>query len=259
VDVYYKRFDDLLVGRLETDVERAARLARLDVPAWLAAGLPTGSLVTTNPSNDATGRAHGLEARVMRTGGRRLGGLTGWASYSFGRADRTAYGVTRPFDYDRRHALSASGSLRIGPRVDVGATARWATGLPRTPVRGVRVVVAPDVADTDGDGNRDEDVVQADASGQPLFQPDLGGVAAINSARLPAYARLDARVSYRPRWSGERWALYVDLINLLNRTNATQIDSVLELDPMGVRPRVVEVPQEGGVPFFPSAGIRFWF
>jgi hypothetical protein len=49
------------------------------------------------------------------------------------------------------------------------------------------------------------------------------------------------------------------VINLFNSRNITQIDSRLVLDPGSDRPRIVEVAQDRGVPFFPSFGLRFWF
>jgi hypothetical protein len=200
-----------------------------------------------------------MEVSIARAGGGAVAPLTGWAAYSFGRANRTAYGVTHPFDYDRRHALSIVANFRIGPRLDLSATGRWATGLPRTPIRGVQLALAVDAGDVDNDGNREERVPQRDALGDPVFQPDLGDVASINSARLPHFARLDARLNYRPSWSGERWAFYLDLINLLNAKNIAQIDSALVFDPMSDRPGIVERAQDRGIPFFPSVGIRFWF
>ena len=259
VDAYYKRFSDLIVGQLETEEERMARLAGYDVPASLWASVPSSAQITTSPLNAATGRAYGVELYAAYAGRGTAAPFTGWAAYSFGRANRTAYGVSHPFDYDRRHALSSAGNLRIGPRFDVSVTGRWATGLPRTPVRGVRLVLVPDAGDADGDGNRGERVPQRDAQGSPVFQPGFLGVADFNSARLPHFARLDARVTYRPTWSGERWAFYLDLLNVLNGRNVAQVDSTLVLDPLSDRPAIVERAQDRGIPFFPSVGIRFWF
>ena len=193
----------------------------------------------------------------------RLGGstapITGWMTYSFSRAVRTEYGVTRPFDYDRRHGLTAAVNMKLGPRLDLSLTGRARSGLPRTPVRGVRLSLEEDTMDADGDGNRLEFVPQRDPSGTPVFQPDYGGADALNSARLPRFARIDARLTYRPAWGGERWAFFLDIVNALNARNVTQIDSTLAVDPGADRPRVREVAQDRGLPFFPSVGLRFWF
>ncbi len=259
IDGYYKRLSDLIVGQLEADEERLARLSGYDVPPALSTAVPTRAQITTLPLNHATGRAYGMEVYAAHNGGAVAAPLTGWVAYSFGRADRTAYGVTQPFDYDRRHAVNAAAHLRLGARVDVSATGRWATGLPRTPVRGVRLALIDDADDVDGDGNRHEQVPQRDGLGHPVFQPDLGGVANMNSARLPHFARLDARLSYRPTWSSERWAFYLDFINVLGSKNITQIDSALFFDPASDRPGILEGAQDTGLGYFPSFGIRFWF
>ena len=257
VDAYYKRFDHLLVGRLETDDERSARLADYDVPAALWPTVRASALVTTLPVNGGSGRAYGLEAQLANRGSGAP--VTGWLTYSFGRATRTDYGFTRPFDYDRRHGLTAAVSAKLGTRLDLSMTGRVSSGLPRTPVVGVRLALVEDHADADGDGNRSELVPQRDEQGGPVFQPDLGDIANLSSGRLPHFARLDARLTYRPTWGGERWAFYADVINVFNSRNITQIDSFLTVDPASDRPHITEQAQDRGIPFFPSVGIRFWF
>src|SRR4030095_15389745 len=47
VETYYKGFSNLIAGRLETEEERLARLARYDFPASLASSVPTASLITS--------------------------------------------------------------------------------------------------------------------------------------------------------------------------------------------------------------------
>jgi hypothetical protein len=259
VDAYYKGLYDLVIGRLETEDERAARLARYDVPAILRGSVPTRAEITALPANAGRGQAYGVDAHVGYAGGGRWAPLTGWAGYSFGRATRSAYGVTYPFDYDRRHAATVAANVKIGTRLDLSATGRWAAGVRYTPVRGVRLALVGDVDDADGDGNREEQVPQRDTSGHPLFQPDLGHLSNINSGRLPRFARLDARLSYRPGWGGERWAFYADFLNVLNARNLIQMDSALVLDPSSDRPGIIERGEDRGIPFFPSFGIRVWF
>lgn len=258
LDTYYKRFSDLVVGRLESDEERRARLSSYDVPTALRAYVAQGPPITVMPINGGRGDARGLEVLVSRHthGGSPLGA---WVAYSLGHASRTAYGIRSPFDYDRRHALTAVAHIRIGPRIDVSATGRWVSGLPRTPAQDVRLSLGPDDADGDGDGNRAELVPLRDAAGEPLFQPDLSALAARNTARQPGFGRIDARLTFRPKWGGEHWTLHVDVINILNGRNTIAMDSVLVFDPVQDRPRVVEVPGDRGLPFFPSFGIRYRF
>lgn len=259
VDGYYKRLTDLVVGRLETEEERRSRLASYDVPATLWSGVPVGAEITTVPVNAGQGRAYGVDTRIRYGGSGSWAALSGWAGYSFGRATRTAYGVTYPADYDRRHSASLAAAVRIGPRVDLSLVGRWATGRPRTPVRGVRLALVPDDNDADGDGNLWEQVPQRDASSHPLFQPDLGDLSNLNTARLPPFARVDVRLTYRPSWSGDRWALYADFLNVFNATNVVQFDSALVLNPSSDRPGIIERAEDHGLRFFPSFGVRVWF
>src|SRR5207237_420466 len=139
-----KAYSDLIVGRLETDAERAARVSQYDFPPELQSSIPTAPVITSYPTNGATGNAYGFDLFVSRSipAGRK--GLTGWASYTFGVANRTAYGRTYPFDYDRRHAVSFASTYSVGPKFDVAMTVRVASGFPRTPALGVRVAAVAD-------------------------------------------------------------------------------------------------------------------
>jgi hypothetical protein len=119
-------------------------------------------------------------------------------------------------------------------------------------VLGLRVAATQDLADSDGDGNRAELVPDRDAGGNLVWTTDLGGVANLNTARLPLFARLDARLTF----SKGRWQVYLDVINVLNRENAGSIDEQLEYDPTSDRPRMVQA-RRGSIPFLPSFGLRF--
>lgn len=190
LDAYYKRFSDLIIGRLESDEERLARLSTYDVPTALRAYVPQGPCITVTPINGGRGDARGLEVLVSRPaqGGSPVGA---WVAYSLGRSSRTAYGLRGPFDYDRRHALTAVATVRIGERYDVSATGRWASGLPQTPASDVRLSLGPDERDSDGDGDRAEIVPLRNPAGDPLFQPDLSALATMNTARQPGFGRVE--------------------------------------------------------------------
>lgn len=51
---------------------------------------------------------------------------------------------------------------------------------------------------------------------QPLF---YGLSTERNALRLPAYSRLDVRADRAFNWSGRRLTVFVDVANILNRTN----------------------------------------
>ncbi len=80
VEGYWRGLDDLIVGRLETEEERLARIAQYDFPAELASSVPTEAIITSFPVNGATGRLLGLrrprpEAPHARRATDRLGVL----------------------------------------------------------------------------------------------------------------------------------------------------------------------------------------
>ncbi len=94
--------------------------------------------------------------------------------------------------------------------------------------------------------------------GLPVWTADYGDAGNLNSGRLPIFARVDLRVTFRPRWQNSRWQLYVEVINLLNRDNAGSLSTELVYDPASDRPRVTTT-REGSLPLLPSFGVRFRF
>lgn len=258
VEAYYRGFEHLVVGRLETEAERAARVSLYDFPVALRWGLPGEAAITSFPVNGAEGKAWGVLASVSRED-RPERRLSGWVSYAWGVADRTAYGRTYPFDYDRRHALSGVALYRFGPRLEIGLTGRVASGLPTTPPRGVLVLAAPDGVDQDRDGNRAELLPARDPNGRLIFVADPGGPSTLNSSRLPTYARFDARLTWRPRGTAGRWLLFLEALNVLDRSNAASYDWEIRLDPGAARPRIEVSDGQDGLPLVPTVGVRFRF
>jgi hypothetical protein len=258
VEGYYRDFSDLVVGRLETEGERAARVARYDFPAALAWSVPRDPGITSFPANGAEGRAYGVLASLSRED-RPSRRLSGWVGYAWGVADRTAYGRTYPFDYDRRHAMTAVALYRFGPRYEFGVTGRVASGLPTTPPRGVLVLGAPDLGDRDRDGDLEELVPARDEHGRLVYVADPGGANTLNSSRLPTYARFDARLTFRPRGAQGRWLFYVEALNVFNRENAASYDWDIRLDPGATLPRIEVSDGQDGLPLVPTIGVRFRF
>ncbi len=258
VEGYYKRFSDLLIGQLETEPARAARVARYDFPADLRSSIPVDPLITTMPGNDGRGRAYGFDVFVSRTGAPAGSRVTGWASYTWGKTTRDAYGRRYDFEYDRRHAFAMVAAYRFTPRWELASTTRVASGFPRTAPLGVRVAAIDDTLDRDGDGVTDELLPERDAEGRLVYAVDFGSVGNLNQARLPVFARVDVRATWRPRGAAGRWEFYTEVINLLNRKNAGALDPRLEYDPAGDRPRIVE-ERDQSIPRLPTIGIRFRF
>jgi hypothetical protein len=72
------------------------------------------------------------------------------------------------------------------------------------------------------------------------------------------FARLDARVSFRPKGPAGRWLFYIDAINVLDRENVGAYEVTLAHNPGGREPLVVQEPS-AGIPLLPSFGVRFRF
>jgi hypothetical protein len=257
-EAYYRRSSNGLIGRLETDAERLTRLAPYDFPVALASSVPVDPIITSTPVNDGRGRAYGFDLFASRMAAPLSARLRGWVSYTWGRAERESYGRVYPFEYDRRHAFSAVASYRLTDRWELATTTRLASGFPRTPPIGLRVAAEPDTLDRDRDGNLTELVPARDPNGLLVYAVNYGGVPNLNTGRLPLFARVDVRATWRPRGARGRWEFYAEVINVLDRQNAGALDPRLEYDPAGDRPRLVE-QRDQNIPRLPTLGLRVRF
>jgi hypothetical protein len=133
--------------------------------------------------------ASGVDAIAQReTGGR----LTGWLGYSLLHARTELAGgrvVTSPTDVT--HSVTAVGTLAVARGLSIGATTRYGTGAPFTPVAGVS---------------------SSAAGARPVYGETLG-------ERLPAYGRVDARVMQLVPVRTGILTTYVEALNLLDRGN----------------------------------------
>jgi hypothetical protein len=149
-------------------------------------------------------------------------------------------------------------SYRFTPRWELAATTRVASGFPRTAPVGLRVAAAEDTLDADADGVTTELRPDRDAEGRLVYSVDFGSVANLNQARLPVFARVDMRATWRPRGAAGRWEFYAEVINLLNRKNAGAFEPRLVYDSTADRPRIVE-ERDQSIPRLPTVGVRFRF
>jgi hypothetical protein len=254
-EAYYKTFDRLLMGRLETPEETAARVAQYAFPVDLSWSVPTSPQITSVPSSRGAGDAYGFDVYLQKRAVSRSDRVTGWVSYTWGRAFIDSYGRRYPFDYDRRHALSIVSTIRLSPRFDLGATLRVASGFPENEPIGVRVasVLAPGATA----GEPGSLIPARNEAGLLGWTIDRGGVESLNNARLPVYARLDLRLTYTsPRAS--HWQLYVEAINALNRENTGTLRAVLQYDPSSDRPSIW-FSRDQGLSLLPTFGLRLKF
>jgi vitamin B12 transporter len=134
----------------------------------------------------AAGTSTGIDA-IARWSPR--AGPTGWLSWSLLRGRLSlADGAVVPSALDVTHSLTAVARLPLGAW-ELGATGRYATGRPFTPVTGI-------------------------ADGAPQYGP-------LHGERLPDYRRLDARIT-RYVFGDRRMALaYLEVLNLLDEAGVT--------------------------------------
>ena len=248
VEGYYKKFDDLLIGRLETKAEQTARVSQYDFSTSLQNSIPTAPLITSNPTNEAGGHAYGFDVYLNHTN--LAAPLTGWLSYAWTRANRESYGRRYAFEYDRRHAFNAVGRYRLTSFWYMAATARIASGFPYTAPVGLRVSAKQD--------SRGKFAPETDPDGNFRYTVDYGNVENLNSGQLPYYARVDFRTTFQPGGSTGRWSLYFEVINLLGRDNPVALEPQLVNDPDSTVPRLVEVASQG-FPRIPTVGFRLRF
>jgi len=212
VEAYYRRFDRLLVQRLETAEEQATRLLAYIIPP----DIPPDDVIlerrpTIYPESTGRGTAKGVETLLERRAGR----ATGWFSYTYSKSTRDLYGFTVPFDYDRPHALKAVGAYQLSRRVRLSGTWQRASGLPVTPMQAEvmfsRTVRLDGTVDPLYHATRNRDGLLETWPG--FFMRRLGQR---NAARLNGYARTDLRLTYATL---RHWEFYGEVINVFNQRN----------------------------------------
>jgi tetratricopeptide (TPR) repeat protein len=136
------------------------------------------------------GSARGVDIVAQRAGGSRL---TGSLGYSLLQAElELKDGRTVRSPYDVTHTVTGSATLRLASRTTLGSSLRFGSGRPYTPILG-------------GEPENGDRVA-------PVY-------GAPTSERLPAYSRLDARLT---RYIPLRRAMlvgFVEILNLLDRQN----------------------------------------
>jgi vitamin B12 transporter len=136
------------------------------------------------------GRAAGLDVLVRPQA---VGPVVGWLTYSYLHGEvELEDGARLPSRYHVTHTLTAVGKLSAR-EWELGFAGRYGTGRPYTPVLGVSTTAG-------------------DAPPAPLY-------GALHSQRLPAYLRLDGRLSRLTPLRGGLLATYVEALNLLDRGN----------------------------------------
>ena len=184
--------------------------------------------------NALRGEARGAEIVVRRDA---TGGFSGWAGYAFGRLRYTDSRTGESFwaDADQRHTLTLYGNYRLSSRASVSVRYRYGSNYP--------------VIGYIGEPSASLDQNPVD-DGRPLF---FELTDQRNTLRLPAYSRLDVRADRAFNWSGRRIVLFVDVANVLNRTNVRNASYFVD------RAGRVFDAMESLMPIVPSGGVVIEF
>jgi hypothetical protein len=119
--------------------------------------------------------------------------LSGWASYALGfaRYHDTISGESFWGDFDQRHTVNLYGIYRVNDRLSLSARLRVGSNFPT--------------------------VGYWAAGAGTNFVGDAS--AGRNTLRVPSYSRLDARANRTFTWDQKRLTLFVEAINVYNRSN----------------------------------------
>jgi hypothetical protein len=176
------RLQATLFHRREMDVIRFPDV----YPRWVADTLVVPG-PDERPTNALRGSSRGIELLVVRQSPL---GLSGWATYAYGRSRQTdtIRGETFWADFDQRHTVSLSARYRFSPSTSAAATFRAGSNFP----------IPGYLAKSDG---------------------RLLAGSVRNRVRIPPYARLDLRADRRFNYAGRTFTLFVEALNALNRAN----------------------------------------
>ena len=146
--------------------------------------------------NQGVGYAQGTEIFLRHQRGNRF---FGWISYAYAlskRRDRIGEPY-RFYSFDQTHVATLAASYNLTRTWEFGAKWQYRTGNPYTPVEETNIQFDP-------------------RNGRPIYIPIY---AETNSDRLPAYHRLDLRVSKIFQFSGWKLGIFIELLNTYNRKN----------------------------------------
>jgi outer membrane receptor for ferrienterochelin and colicin len=251
---YYKNFSDLIVqekkiGTSYISTPREGMSLRYP-SGWSEPVATVKDSITTVPVNAATGEAYGFELLLQKIGSTKDSPLNGWISYALAWANRYRDGVTFPFNFDQRHTLNVVLNYRANSWLELGANFQFGSGFPYTPAVGFHPII---VMRRDSSGAQ-HPAIATNVFGETLFSIDRGGIENVNSARLPAYHRLDARATFYAGWWGLDWSIYLDVINVYNHTNILSRSYSVDKSTIQLKTRDVSM-----LPILPTLGVSVKF
>lgn len=181
--------------------------------------------LTYSRENDAIGNATGLDIYTVLS----LPGFYSWISYGLLFANENLnddnIGEYRRYT-DQRHTISFVSNLELGNDWRFSLKANYGSGFPYTPKTPVK----------------NENGIWVWKSGK------------INSASLPAYKRVDIRLSKLFKFTGFNLSTFIDISNVFNFENVQQFEYSSTPDIYEPKPEKILL-----WPIVPSLGLRFEF
>jgi len=178
--------------------------------------------LTYSRINDAIGNASGLDLYVVL----KVPGIYTWLSYGllYANEDQLDDNIGEyPRYTDQRHSISLVSNFELGANWDLSLKGFYGSGFPYTPKRAVR-----------------------NSNNEWIWESDK-----IHSAHLPAYKRVDFRLSKSFIFEKSRLNVFIDISNIFNFKNIQNY----EYDTPGyTKPQVEEILLW---PIVPSFGIRW--
>ena len=146
--------------------------------------------------NQGVGYAQGTEIFLRH---QRDDRFFGWISYAYAQSKRRdrAGEPYRLYSFDQTHVATFAASYNLTPTWEFGAKWQYRSGNPYTPCVDATIQFDP-------------------RNGEPIYIPIF---AETNSDRLPAYHRLDLRVSKTFQFSAWNLGIFLELLNTYNRQN----------------------------------------
>ncbi|MEZ4819247.1 MAG: TonB-dependent receptor plug domain-containing protein [Bdellovibrionota bacterium] len=176
-----------------------------------------GELVPERYSNDGKGYAVGSQWAMQFHTNRLTAGLAYTLLWSRRKEPGVGYQAT---DFERRHNFNLRARYQLG-RWELSSRLRLISGAPDTPIVNAYY-------DLDND----------------VYYPVEGEN---NSQRLPIFMQWDVRVDRK--WIYNKWilSLYVDILNVTNRTNGNQYEYEFDYSDRTI---------QGGIPILPTFGVK---
>jgi len=191
---------------------------------------------TYNAFNSGNGLSKGFEFMLHKKSSEDSR-ITGIISYSYSSSKYREITAANwiPFKYDRRHGFTTWCNVKLLKNLHVSFLWRLASGLPYTPIPGVRI---------------------SQSSSQDYSWDFIRG--SRNSKYFPVYQRLDMRLSYKYFFGEKYISVYLDFINLYNYKNIYDMTwEKQEINESGETATVARKRTIYMLPLLPSLGISF--